>query len=285
MSKEELDKVVKRVTFFGGKASPGYIVAKHFIHLINMVSFVINNDPQTNNFFKVVFIPDYKVSLAQLIIPAADLSQHISLAGTEASGTSNMKFVMTGSLIIGTRDGANIEIAQEIGEENIFFFGTDLKDVEKVRDSMKNNYYVTEELMKVFSYILAGNFGEINFIYEYINKIINGGDYYLVCKDFTSYIEAHKSVDRVYSNINEWYTRALVSISRMGFFSSDRSVQDYSDLIWKLKPVEVPKPSISLSKRVVSNAYLKKETVDCKKSKSYFTLNKGIDKYTNMHTP
>jgi starch phosphorylase len=275
MKKEEREKVVKRVTFFGGKAAPGYLVAKNFIQLINLVSFVINNDPDTNEYFKVVFLPDYKVSIAQLSIPAADLSQHISTAGTEASGTSNMKFVMTGSLIIGTRDGANIEIAREIGEENIFFFGNDLKGVLDIRSKMKNtknSYKPGDDLNKVFNYILEGRFGNVNFIKDYIIKIINGGDFYLVCHDFYSYIEAQKAVDEAYSDINEWYRKALISISRMGFFSSDRSILDYSESIWKLKPVEIPKPSFESSKRVVSSGCLKKLEINkdiCKKSKSH----------------
>jgi starch phosphorylase len=273
MNKEEREKVVKRVTFFGGKAAPGYIIAKHFIQLINLVSFVINNDPETNNYFKLVFLPDYKVSLAQLIIPAADLSQHISTAGTEASGTSNMKFAMTGSLIIGTRDGANIEIAREIGENNIFFFGNDLTGVLKIRKNMKKEkvWEIGDELNKVFKYILEGKFGNPYFIKDYINNIINGGDWYLVSSDFDSYLEAQRAVDEAYLNRTKWYTKTLISISRMGFFSSDRSILDYSDSIWKLKPAIVPKPSLESSKRVISSPCLKLENIkdNFKNSKSH----------------
>lgn len=279
MKKEERDQVIKRVSFFGGKAAPGYYAAKSFIRLINLVSFVINNDPETNQYFKVIFLPDYKVSLAEIIIPAADLSQHISTVGTEASGTSNMKFAMTGSLILGTRDGANIEIAKEIGEENIFFFGKEISEVGKIRQQMsKVKMQIGEELSKVIKGILNGKFGDPGFIRDYINNMINGGDYYLVCNDFYSYIEAQQKVDKEYSNIRNWYKKALVSISRMGFFSSDRSIQDYSDNIWKMTPVQVPCPSLDATKRVVSSSNLFKledRYGFCKKSKSHSHIENG----------
>lgn len=260
MSIAEREKQVKRVTFFGGKAAPGYIVAKAIIKLINLISFTINNDPETNSYFKVVYLPDYKVSLAQIIIPAADLSQHISTAGTEASGTSCMKFAMTGSLIIGTRDGANIEIAKEIGEDNIFFFGCDVKGVWQLRNDMRNGKtdYVGKRLAKVFQYILEGHFGDTHFIKDYIKNLMEGGDYYIVCSDFYNYLEAQERVDAGYKDLNEWYKKTLISISKMGFFSSDRSIQDYCDKIWHVKPVEIPKPSNEASKHVISSTSLKK---------------------------
>ena len=256
---EERKNFVKRVTFFGGKAAPGYVIAKSIIRLINQISRVINNDTETNQYFMVVFLPDYKISLAQIIIPAADLSQHISTAGTEASGTSNMKFAMTGSLIIGTRDGANIEIAKEIGEDNVFYFGYDVENVYKIRSEMKNkNNILGKRLKRVFDELFAGKFGDISYIKEYLYNIINGGDFYLVCYDFYSYLEAQEKVDTNYKDITSWYKKALLSISKMGFFSSDRSIKEYSDKIWKLQPVEVLQPSLDASKHVISCSNLKK---------------------------
>ncbi len=256
---EDRAKFVKRATFFGGKAAPGYWAAKSVIRLINIVSNVINNDKDTNEYLKLIFVPDYKVSLAQLIIPAADLSQHISTAGTEASGTSNMKFAMTGSLIIGTRDGANIEIAKEIGEENIFFFGTELKDVETIRASMKNGKrdYVGGRLKKVFDLILNNHFGDTSFMRDYIYNIINGGDFYLLCHDFYKYLETQERVDAEYQNKKEWDMKCMNSICKMGFFSSDRSIDDYARNIWKVQPLECPKPSLERGSRFKSSGDLK----------------------------
>ena len=260
MKPEDRKKCVKRVTLFGGKAAPGYVSAKNFIKLINMIGNVVNNDKDVNDYYKVVFVPDYKVSMAQLIIPAADISQHISTAGTEASGTSNMKFAMTGSLILGTRDGANIEIAKEIGEENIFFFGNDLKNVDNIRNEMRNKKwdYVGKQLKRVFDAIYNNQFGDTSFMRDYINGIINGGDYYLVCHDFYHYLETQEKVDREYVDQQKWLRKCLESICRMGFFSSDRAVEDYAENIWKVIPLECPKPSSEKSKHHVSQGNLKK---------------------------
>lgn len=255
----EKEKVVKRVTFFGGKAAPGYLQAKNTIKLINLIANYVNNDNETNRYFKMVYLPDYKVSTAQLIIPGADLSQHISTAGTEASGTSCMKFAMTGSLIIGTKDGANIEIAEEIGEENIFFFGKDVKEVEKIRNSQRQGAKpeIGSRLKKVFEFILSGKIGDCNFMRDYIDNIINGNDFYLVASDFYSYLEAQEKVDNCYMDEKAWEYKCFKSICKMGFFSSDRSIQNYAENIWNIKPIEMPKPSSDASKRVVSSTNLK----------------------------
>lgn len=250
----EREKLVKRVTFFGGKAAPGYVQAKNTIKLINMIANLVNNDNETNRYFKVVFLPDYKVSAAQIIIPGADISQHISTAGTEASGTSCMKFAMTGSLIVGTRDGANIEIAQEIGEENIFFFGKDVKEVEKIRNAQKNGVKpeIGSRLKRVFDFILSGKLGDTGFMRDYIYNMMNGSDYYLVVSDFYAYLEAQEKVDETFRDEENWLARIFTSICKMGFFSSDRSIQNYAENIWNIKPIEMPKPSNEISKRVIS---------------------------------
>jgi starch phosphorylase len=259
MSPEEKNKLVKRVTFFGGKAAPGYLVAKNVIKLINLIANTVNNDKDVNQFYNVHFVPDYKVSLAQNIIPAADLSQHISTAGTEASGTSNMKFAMTGSLIIGTRDGANIEIAKEIGEENIFFFGNDLPSVERLRAEMryKKSDYVGNRLKRVLDSILNNQFGDTSFMRDYIYNMINGGDFYLVCHDFYQYLETQEKVDREFSNQRSWLEKCLHSICKMGFFSSDRAVETYAEQIWGVEPLQCPKPSSESSKHHISQGNLK----------------------------
>jgi len=259
MKPEEREKCVKRVTFFGGKAAPGYLVAKNTIRLINMISNVVNNDKDVNQYFKIIFVPDYRVSLAQHIIPAADISQHISTAGTEASGTSNMKFAMTGSLILGTKDGANIEIAKEVGEENVFFFGNDVNNVEKLREDMRNKKwdFIGKPLKKVFKCILNNTFGDTSFMKDYVNNILSGNDYYLICHDFYQYVEAQEKVDSGFRDKESWNTKCIETICRMGFFSSDRSINEYAEKIWNVEPLEVPKPSSEKGKHYVSQQNLK----------------------------
>ena len=258
MSPEDRKKEVKRISFFGGKAAPGYIIAKNVIRLIGMIGNVVNNDPEIKQYYKVIFLPDYKVSVAQIIIPAADISEHISTAGTEASGTSNMKFAMTGSLIVGTRDGANVEIGEQIKEENIYFFGKNINEVDKIRSDMNSGKknYVGKQLKKVFDYILSGKFGNIDFFKDYLNNLMLNFDFYLVCHDFESYIQTQDRVDRDYQDKKKWETMCLLSISRMGFFSSDRSINEYAETIWKVDPIEVPKPETG-EKRVYSSTNLK----------------------------
>ena len=244
MTLKEKSKLNKRVTFFGGKSAPGYTLAKNIIKLINIVSKTVNSDKEVNPYFKVIFIPDYKVSTAEIIIPAADISQHISTAGTEASGTSCMKFVMTGSIILGTRDGANIEIAEEIGDTNIFLFGKKVEEVQKIREELKNGKknYLSDNLKDCFDALYSNKFGDTNFIHEYLNWLSNGGDYYCTCHDFEEYIKIQERVDEEYQNKDKWDNICLENICHMGFFSSDRCVQNYANDIWKIKPMEVPKP-------------------------------------------
>ena len=244
MTIEEKSKLNKRVTFFGGKSAPGYTLAKNIIKLINIVSHKINNDEEVNPYFKMIFIPEYKVSSAEIIIPAADISQHISTAGTEASGTSCMKFVMTGSIILGTRDGANIEIAEEIGENNIFLFGKKEEEVSKIREELRNGKrnYISNNLKECFDALYLNKLGDTGFIHDYLTGLKNGGDYYCTCHDFDEYIKIQEKVDKEYQDKEKWDNICFENICHMGFFSSDRCVQNYANDIWKLKPIEVPKP-------------------------------------------
>ena len=243
MSHDERKNVTKRVTFFGGKAAPGYALAKNVIKLINMVANVVNND---------------KVSSAQIIIPAADISQHISTAGMEASGTSCMKFVMTGSIILGTHDGANIEIADKVGEDHIYFFGRRVEEVQRIREELRNGKrnYVGSRLKECFDAIYNNRFGNTSFMHDYLNGIINGGDYYLVCHDFYDYLEAQEKIDKDYQNKDEWDRKCVENICHMGFFSSDRSIRDYANDIWNVVAMEVPKPSLTKEQHLISTSNL-----------------------------
>ena len=258
MSHDERQKVTKRVTFFGGKAAPGYALAKNVIKLVNMVANVVNNDPDVNPYYKIVFLPDYKVSSAQIIIPAADISQHISTAGMEASGTSCMKFVMTGSIILGTHDGANIEIADKVGEDHIYFFGRKVDEVNKIRNDLRNGKrdYVGSRLKECFDCIYNNRFGNTQFMHDYLNGMINGGDYYLVCHDFYDYLEAQEKIDKDYQDKDNWDRKCVENICHMGFFSSDRSIRDYANDIWNVVAMEVPKPSLTKEEHLISTSNL-----------------------------
>ena len=258
MSLEQKKKLNKKISFFGGKAAPGYALAKNVIKLINMVAEKVNNDKDVSPFYKVVFLPDYKVSSAQIIIPAADISEHISTAGLEASGTSCMKFVMTGSIIIGTHDGANIEIAQEVGEDHIFFFGNKVDDVARIREEIRNGKrgYVSPMLKKCFDALLNNKFGDTSFIKDYVNGLENGGDFYLACHDFNEYVKTQDKIDVEYQNKDIWDWKCIENICHMGFFSSDRSIQNYADEIWGITPFVIPEPSVVKEKHFVSTSNL-----------------------------
>ena len=258
MPLEQKKKLNKKISFFGGKAAPGYALAKNVIKLINMVAEKVNNDKDVSPFYKVVFLPDYKVSSAQIIIPAADISEHISTAGLEASGTSCMKFVMTGSIIIGTHDGANIEIAQEVGEDHIFFFGNKVDDVARIREEIRNGKrgYVSPMLKKCFDALLNNKFGDTSFIKDYVNGLENGGDFYLACHDFDEYVKTQDKIDVEYQNKDIWDWKCIENICHMGFFSSDRSIQNYADEIWGITPFVIPEPSVVKEKHFVSTSNL-----------------------------
>lgn len=238
------EKWVPRVVIFAGKAASAYYNAKQIIRLINDVAKVINNDPRINNLLKVVFIPNYSVSLAQLIIPAADLSEQISLAGTEASGTSNMKFALNGALTIGTLDGANVEILEHVGEDNIFIFGNTTEQVEALRKSGYNprKYYDDDpELHLVLTQIATGAFSpeEPNRYTSLFDSLVNLGDHYQLLADYRSYVDTQEKVDALYRHPDEWTRKTLLNIANMGYFSSDRTIEEYADEIWHIKPIRL----------------------------------------------
>ncbi|MEI2267396.1 glycogen phosphorylase [Erwinia sp. CGal63] len=235
---------VPRVNIFAGKAASAYYMAKHIIHLINDVAQVINNDPQVKNKLKVVFIPNYSVSLAQIIIPAADLSEQISLAGTEASGTSNMKFALNGALTIGTLDGANVEMLEHMGEENIFIFGNTTPQVEELRAKGYNShkYYEQDaELHQALTQIATGTFSpqEPGRYRNIFDSLVNLGDHYQLLADYRSYVDTQDKVDELYRHPEEWTRKTLLNIANMGYFSSDRTIQEYADEIWGIKPIRL----------------------------------------------
>ncbi|KAF0483239.1 glycosyl transferase [Gigaspora margarita] len=237
MSSEERCDVVKRVIIFGGKAAPGYYIAKLVIKLINSVAEVVNKDESIDDTLKVVFIPDYNVSVAEIIIPASDISQHISTAGTEASGTSNMKFVLNGGLILGTVDGANIEIHEEIGDDNIFMFGNLADQVEDLRHAHRyRNVPIDPALQEVINDIESGHFGDSRIFSPLINTLTIGKDYYLISDDFGSYLSAQNLVDEAYKNQDDWTRKSILCTARMGKFSSDRAIKEYANRIWNAKP-------------------------------------------------
>jgi starch phosphorylase len=240
MSPKERQTQVPRTVILGGKAAPGYYIAKLVIKLANSVADIVNRDDTIDDLLKVVFIPDYNVSLAEVIIPASDISQHISTAGTEASGTSNMKFVLNGGLILGTVDGANVEIAQEIGQENIFTFGTLAHEVEDIRHKQRyHGYQMHPELKKVYDYIYSGAFGNPDIFRPLLDTLPHGGDYYLVSADFGPYLEAQARVDEAYKDWRSWAKKSILCTANMGKFSSDRAVREYAEQIWGIKPCKI----------------------------------------------
>ncbi|HDR0714756.1 TPA: glycogen/starch/alpha-glucan phosphorylase, partial [Pasteurella multocida] len=233
---------VPRVFILAGKAASAYYAAKQTINLINDVANIINYDERLQGRLKVVFIPNYSVSLAELIIPAADISEQISLAGTEASGTSNMKFALNGALTIGTLDGANVEILDNVGQDHIFIFGNTVEQVESLRRHGYRpfDYYQNdEELRKVVDQIVSGRFSPTDANrYHQLLQSLQYHDYYQAFADFRSYVDMQQNVDAKYQDQNAWIDSTLQNIVNMSYFSSDRTILEYAEKIWKIKPVK-----------------------------------------------
>jgi len=234
---------VPRTVIFGGKAAPGYDMAKLIIRLINGVADVVNGDPAVGDRLKVAFIADYRVSLAEQIFPAAELSEQISTAGTEASGTSNMKFALNGALTIGTMDGATIEIRREVGDDNIFIFGLTADEVEVLRPRYRprERYEAHPELRRVLDMIQAGTFsrGDRALFAPIVHALLDGGDRYFLLEDYSAYVESQDQVAREYRDQSRWTQRSILNTASMGRFSSDRTIREYAEEIWGVHSVPV----------------------------------------------
>ena len=240
----KLKNVTPRTVIFGGKAAPGYWMAKQIIRLINDVAAIVNEDLAVGDKLKVVFYPNYEVSAAEVLFPGSDLSEQISTAGTEASGTGNMKMALNGALTIGTLDGANVEIREEVGAENIFIFGLTTEQVAETKAKGYNpyEYYNSNaELKQVIDMIDSGYFSveEPNRYQAIVDNLLRKGDHYLLLADYASYIATQDEVGKVYKDKEEWSRRAILNVARMSKFSSDRTIGEYADKIWHVNSVKV----------------------------------------------
>ncbi len=230
---------------FGAKAAPSYAFAKNIINLINAVANIVNNDPEVSKFMKIVFIENYGVSLAELIIPASDVSEQISTAGKEASGTSNMKFMMNGALTLGTLDGANVEINERVGDENSFIFGLKVKDIEDIRKSGSYNpwdvYNQNEAVRRVLDSLFNGPWCEgIHDRFRGIfDEIMNHNDEYFILLDFNAYLDESAKVEKFYLDQKAWARSCLINIAMSGYFSSDRTIEQYNKDIWHLNKIKL----------------------------------------------
>ncbi|HJV34761.1 MAG TPA: glycogen/starch/alpha-glucan phosphorylase [Geomonas sp.] len=237
-------EVVPRTFIFAGKAAPAYAAAKLIIRLINAVAEVVNSDPEVADRIKVVFLANYNVTLAETIFPASDLSEQISTAGTEASGTGNMKFALNGALTIGTLDGANIEIMEEVGKENIFIFGLTAAEVAELKErgyNPREYYNGNTELKRVIDMIATGFFspGTPDLFTPLTDSLLNHGDHYMLLADYASYVSCQERVGELFRQKDEWARKAILNAAGMGKFSSDRTIKEYAEEIWGIKPVDI----------------------------------------------
>jgi len=235
---------VPRQFIFAAKAAPGYYMAKLIIRLIHGIAGVVNTNPRTRGKLSVAFLPDYRVSLAEKIMPAAEVSEQISLAGMEASGTGNMKFMMNGALTVGTYDGANVEIHRAVGDENMFLFGLRTEDVAKLRPSYcARDYYKNDpEIRAALDMIRANVFSllEPGLFEPILRNLLDYNDFYMLLADLRAYSDAQDRVDTAYRDARRWNRMSLVNVARSGFFSSDRAVMEYARNIWHVEPVKLP---------------------------------------------
>ena len=218
-------------------------MAKLIIKLVNSVGELVNNDPQVNGRLKVVFLPNFNVKQAQKVYPGADLSEQISLAGKEASGTGNMKFALNGALTIGTLDGANVEIREEVGEENFFLFGQNTEEVQRTRAEGYRPYKYYEQnnqLRKVLDFLISGKLseGDTELFRQLYNNLLQQDPYQLL-KDYQSYLDRLEEIHKVWRQPSEWAKKSILNVANMGKFSSDRSIEDYCNDIWKVEQVKI----------------------------------------------
>ncbi|XP_061341537.1 uncharacterized protein LOC133287871 isoform X1 [Gastrolobium bilobum] len=239
MDKNDRRKVVPRVCIIGGKAAPGYEIAKKIIKLCHAVAEKINNDTDVGDLLKLVFIPDYNVSVAELVIPGADLSQHISTAGHEASGTGSMKFLMNGCLLLATTDGSTVEIIEEVGSDNLFLFGAKVQEVAELREK-GSGLKVPLQFARVLRMVRDGYFGYKEYFKSLCDTVEVGNDFYLLGSDFGSYLEAQAAADKAFVEPEKWTKMSILSVAGSGRFSSDRTIQEYAERTWKIDPCRCP---------------------------------------------
>jgi starch phosphorylase len=230
---------VPRTVIFAGKAASSYVAAKNVIRLIHDVGLVINHDPRIGGKLKLAFVPNYGVSVAEIIMPGADLSEQISTAGTEASGTGNMKLALNGALTIGTDDGANVEIRQQVGDENIFIFGLSTEEVAAQRSAGYQPLRICGEnprIKAVLDAVAGGAFSEDEpgRYRALVDSLLWGGDHYMLLADFDSYVAAQARVDALYLEPQSWARKAIANVAGMGYFSSDRTIREYARDVWGL---------------------------------------------------
>ncbi|MCA9129953.1 MAG: glycogen/starch/alpha-glucan phosphorylase, partial [Planctomycetales bacterium] len=241
ITRGDAEGLVPRCVLIGGKAAPGYYVAKMIVKLINNVAAVVNTDKKANDLLKLVFLPNYRVSAMEVICPGTELSEQISTAGKEASGTGNMKFMMNGALTIGTLDGANIEIREKAGEENFFLFGLDASEVPTVRASYNPSEIIAADadLRRVMEQLESGRFnvGEPGIFDVLINGLRNPQDQWLTIADLRSFIDAQSRVNEAYKDQDHWNEMSIINTASSGWFSSDRTIAQYADEIWNVNPV------------------------------------------------